>query len=120
MARPAHIAALDAALEQHLAELAEAEQRQVEVHAEHQEFLRLHAAELAAVESANKARMTAYYAADSCEKAIRKLGFVVLDGRKTVAPDVSRLDGHPGDFCRPVTTTTDTSPSDGAREDGTR
>lgn len=117
MSRPAHIAPLDEALDRHIAELVEAERRQVEVVAKYEEFLRLHAAELSTVEDATKARMNAYYAAKSCEKAIRKLGFVVLNGGRTVAKGTSRLDGHPGNFREPVTFTreADMTDDEGAR-----
>lgn len=94
-----HIAALDEELDRQMAALVEAERRQVAVLEKHQEFLRLHAESLAEVAAAQKARMDAYYGARCCEKAIRKLGYVVLGVR---GDDASRLDGHPGDFRNPV------------------
>lgn len=111
MNRPAHIAPLDEALKKHMAELVEAEQRQIDVVAEHAEFLALHAEELAKVEQAVKDRMNAYYAARDCEKAIKKLGYCVAG-----APgESSNLDGHPGNFRVPLTrpavpTDTETTP----------
>jgi hypothetical protein len=89
--RPAHIAPLDAALEAYLTRLAEAEARQAHLLVEHAEALRL-------VLAAQKARSDAYYAAKSCEDAILKLGYVVLDGRGTVGKGKSRLDSHSGRF----------------------
>lgn len=108
MSRPAPIAALDAALEQHLAALADAEIEQSRVHDEHDAAIReieaVHTAAAEATKAAQKARADAYYAAKSCEGAIRKLGYVVLDGSRTVAPDASRLDGHDGNFAKPLYT----------------
>jgi hypothetical protein len=96
--RPAHIAPLDEALEHHLADLRNAEADQARV-------LATHADELRQAEAAQKARQDAYYAAQSCEQAIRKLGYVVLRPGGTVPPNASRLDGHPGDFRKPIPTT---------------
>ncbi|MDF1603367.1 hypothetical protein [Nocardioides sp. YIM 152315] len=111
MSRPAHIAPLDAALDEHMSALVEAERRQVEVHEKHAEFLRLHAESMAEVKAAQEARSNAYYGAKSCEGAIRKLGYCVLG---TVGSEASRLDGHPGDFRNPVTPPAQTGGGDDA------
>jgi hypothetical protein len=104
MSRPVHIAPLDTALNEHLARLAEAEQNQAQVVAKHAEALR-------EIEAAMKARQDAYYAAKSCEDAIRKLGYVVLG----VGKDKSRLDGHGGNFREPIIRPTTTEPEGGER-----
>ena len=86
MSRPAHIAALDAALLEQLAAFAAAEAEVVKVMDRH------HAA-LDEVDAALHARANAYGGARLCEEAIRKLGYVVVksDGL-TLGPDDSHLD----------------------------
>lgn len=91
MSRPAHIAPLDAALEQHLHALVKAEAQQRDVLTKHADALR-------EVEAAKQARQDAFYAAQQCERAIRKLGYVVLRPGGTVPPNESRLDEHSGRF----------------------
>lgn len=88
MSRPVHIAALDAALDESMTRLAAAE-------AAYQRELSTHIRALSAVDQASKARADAYYDAQHCEDAIRRLGFCVLgDGDRIVGKNASRLDGH--------------------------
>lgn len=91
MARPAHIAALDAALDKRMDELraAEVEMRRV-LDANIAEYDRISGV----VDGATKPQMNAFYDARMIEEAIRKLGYVVLDGPRAVGKDKSRLDGH--------------------------
>lgn len=106
--RVAHIAALDDALEKHLADLELAERAQAVAYEKHAEFLRLNALHEAEIKAAMKERSDAYYAAQNCEKAIRQLGYVVMGAPGTT----SRLDGHPGNFRVPVNASAATESDD--------
>ena len=100
MSRPPHIIPLDIALDEHMRDLAEAEANQREV-------FKRHAAALAEVERATEFRRNAYTSAKACEQAIQKLGYCVMQPGALggiVGKDKSRLDGHPGDFRKPVET----------------
>jgi len=88
MSRPAHIAALDAALLEQLAAIDAAEAEVVKV-------MDLHHKALDEVDAALNARANAFSAARLCEQSIRRLGYVVLDGEKGVlGPNKSHLDGR--------------------------
>jgi hypothetical protein len=87
MSRPAPIAALDAAIEEHLAALIEAEKKLGRTLADNIRAV-------SAVDEAVRVRSEAFYAVRQCEDAIRKLGYVVLGQKR----DESALDSHPLDF----------------------
>jgi len=87
MSRPAHIAALDEALEAALQRLTDAETALPAV-------LDRNLAAVDEVDAAASARADAFYAAKNCEDAIRQLGYVVLNGNQTVPKGASLLDGR--------------------------
>lgn len=100
MSRPAHIAALDAALDEQLRLFEQGNQDFAAALDEHIVELDRRKAEYEAlrsqVEAASNVRVEAYHGAKHCEESIKKLGYVVLgrtaDGR-AVGGNVSRLDG---------------------------
>lgn len=92
MSRPAHIAALDAALRENLKRLDEAEVEVTEVTRKHVKTLDAIQVEMGEVQ---RERSDAFSAARSCEDAIRQLGYVVLNPiGGTIGADKSLLDGR--------------------------
>ena len=90
MSRPAYIAPLDAAIADALARYDAAELKVQRIYDRHIAVLDAIEAEL---EGALRVRSEAYMAVDDCEKAIRKLGYVVLGaiGKDASGRDKSSL-----------------------------
>jgi hypothetical protein len=88
MSRPAHIAPLDAALEEQVARLSEVEAEIAAFHDLYYDVLEKHDALI--TERAN-----VYGGVKLIESSIRKLGYVVYDGKGGILPaNSSRLDGQ--------------------------
>jgi hypothetical protein len=88
VSRPPHIAAIDTALDDAVAKATEADEH---VRA----TLDLHIDALDAINAALNDRASAYGDVQACEDAIRKLGYVVLDGKGgTLGPNSRRLSGY--------------------------